>query len=39
MKSVAEKVTKIDDLFGRKSKSSKGKALDKLKKQAQKTNR
>jgi hypothetical protein len=39
MKRVAGKVTKTDDFFGRKSKSSKGKALAKLKKQAQKTNR
>ena len=39
MKRVAGKVTKIDDFFGRKSKSSKGKTLAKLKKQVQKTNR
>ena len=39
MKRVAGKVTKIDDIFERKSKSSKGKALDTLKKQVQKTNR
>jgi hypothetical protein len=39
MKTVAGKVTKINDFFGRKSKSSKGKALAKLKKQVQKTNR
>jgi len=38
MKRVAGKVAKIDDLFGRKSKSSKVKALAKLKKQVQKTN-
>ena len=31
MKRVAGKVTKIDDFFGRKSNSSKGKALAKLK--------
>lgn len=39
MKRVARKVNKIDDFFGRKSKSSKGKALAKLKKLIQKTNR
>jgi hypothetical protein len=39
MKRGAGKVNKIDDFFGRKSKSSKGKALAKLKKQVQKTNR
>jgi hypothetical protein len=39
MKTVAGKVNKTDYFFGRKSKSSKGKALAKLKKQVQKTNR
>jgi hypothetical protein len=39
MERVAGKVTKISDLFGRKSKSSKGKVLATLKKQVQKTNR
>jgi hypothetical protein len=39
MKRVAGKVTRIYDFFGRKSKTSKGKALGKLKKQVQKTNR
>jgi len=36
MKRVAGKVTKIDDFFGRKSKSSEDNALAKLKKQVQK---
>jgi hypothetical protein len=31
MKKFAGKVTKIDDFFGRKSKSSKGKAIEKKK--------
>jgi hypothetical protein len=39
MKRVAGKVTKINDFFGRESKSRKGKGLAKLKKQIQKTNR
>jgi len=39
MKTFAGKVNKIDDFFGRKLKSSKGKALAKLKKLIQKTNR
>jgi hypothetical protein len=39
MKRVAGKVTKIDDFFGKKSKSSEGKALAKLTKHVQKTNR
>jgi hypothetical protein len=38
MKRVAVKVTKIDDFFGRRSKSSKGKTLANLKNQVQKTN-
>jgi len=39
MKRVAGKVTKTDGFFGKKSKSSKGKAFAKLKKRVQKTNR
>jgi len=39
MKRVGGKVTKIDDFFARKSKSSKGKALPKWKMQVPKTNR
>jgi hypothetical protein len=39
MEKVAGIVTKIDDFFERKSKSSKGKALAKIKKQIQNTNR
>ena len=36
MKRVAEKVAKIDDFFGRKSKTSKGKFLARLEKQIKK---
>jgi hypothetical protein len=39
MKRVAWKVAKNDEFFGRKSKSSKGKALAKSKKQVQKIDR
>jgi hypothetical protein len=39
MKKDAGKAIKIDDFFGRKPKSSKGKVLAKLKNQVQKTNR
>jgi hypothetical protein len=39
MKTVAGKVTKIGDIFGSKFKGSKCKALAKLRKQVQKTNR